>query len=73
MKQYMIILSEDMKTRLSLVLGGGLEFIEVVGMSSVQGGQSFDILMTPSNHPVPVVCDPNTITHDIANHPTKAE
>jgi hypothetical protein len=68
MKQYMIILNEDMKNRLALLLGGSIEFIEVVGLSSVQGGKCFDILMTPSNNtPVSNVQDPETPAEEMNN------
>jgi hypothetical protein len=64
MKQYMMILTEDMKKRLELIIGGGIEFLEVVGMTSVQNGHTFDILMTPSNRPVPNALEVNEATHD---------
>lgn len=59
MKQYMMILTEDMKKRLELIIGGGIEFLEVLGMTSVQNGHSFDILMTPSNRPIPSALEVN--------------
>lgn len=62
MKQYMMILTEDMKRRLELIIGGGVEFLEVVGLPSVQSGHTFDILMTPSNRPVPNALEVNAAT-----------